>query len=171
MGRDAAAGRRLMLHFAYGANMDRAVMRRHAPTAEPVGPAVLADYRFRVTADGYATVEPKHGQKVHGVLWRIEPHDRVTLDAWENVAAGRYRAETLAVQCAGRRYGALVYRARPGKTGRPKAGYMDLVIAAARAWHLPAGYVTDLTRWLPRRPVGLGARKLGEFGWMSSAMS
>ena len=35
-----------MLHFAYGSNMHRAVMRRHAPNAEALGVASLADYRF-----------------------------------------------------------------------------------------------------------------------------
>ncbi len=39
-----------MLHFAYGANMSRAVMRRHAPSAQPIGVAQLANYRFVITA-------------------------------------------------------------------------------------------------------------------------
>jgi hypothetical protein len=47
-----------MLHFAYGSNMHRAVMRKHAPAAEPLGVARLAGYRFVITADGYASVEP-----------------------------------------------------------------------------------------------------------------
>ncbi len=43
-----------MLHFAYGSNMHRAVMRRHAPQAEPLGAARLAGFRFVITTDGYA---------------------------------------------------------------------------------------------------------------------
>ncbi len=50
-----------MLHFAYGSNMHRAVMRKHAPAAEPVGVATLTHYRFVITADGYASVEPAQG--------------------------------------------------------------------------------------------------------------
>ena len=160
-----------MLHFAYGANMHRAVMRRHAPTAEPLGAAMLADYRFVVTADGYASVEPMRARAVHGVLWRLNARDRVTLDAWENTAAGLYRAKTLTVSGAGGSRQALVYVARATGPGQPKAGYMELVIAAARAWHLPADYIAGLQQWLPRRPAGAGTRKLGEFGWMSSATS
>ena len=76
-----------MLHFAYGSNMHRAIMRRHAPGAAPIGVAELADHRFIITADGYASVERALGQTVHGVLWRLTPRDRVTLDGWENVAA------------------------------------------------------------------------------------
>jgi len=68
------------------------VMRRHAPAARALGAAELADHRFVITGDGYASVEPERGETVHGVLWRITPRDRVTLDAWENVAGKLYRA-------------------------------------------------------------------------------
>lgn len=154
-----------MLHFAYGSNMDRAVMRKHAPAAEPLGIATLTHYRFIITADGYASVEPARASIVHGVLWRLTPRDRVTLDAWESIACGRYHAEILAVQQGSRRRQALVYIARPQRTGRAKAGYMELITAAARGWNLPPGYVAELQHWLPARPGAAGARNLREFGW------
>lgn len=155
-----------MLHFAYGSNMHRAVMRKHAPAAEPVGVAALANHRFVITGDGYASVEPLPAQTVYGVLWRITPRDRATLDGWENVAAGLYRAEIMPVRHAGRRHKALVYVARPCSEGTPKAGYMELVIAAAREWEMPQPYISSLQRWLPARTTGTSARKLGEFRWM-----
>ena len=153
-----------MLHFAYGSNMSRAVMRAHAPDAVPLGAAMLANHRFVITADGYASVEPRRGAAVHGVLWRLTPRDRARLDAWENIAAGYYRAETLPVQYAGRRRKALVYIARPRRAGRPRAGYMEIVIAAAREWGLPDRYVASLSHW--QRPLGAGPRNLREFAWM-----
>jgi cation transport regulator ChaC len=154
-----------MLHFAYGSNMHQNLMRRHAPAAAPVGVATLKDHRFIITADGYASVEPKRGQAVHGVLWRLTARDRVTLDAWESIAAGLYRAETLPVRQAGRRVPALVYVARPGRIGRPKPGYMELVIAAARQWNFPQNYVASLQHWLPARPAGAGPRESEDFRW------
>jgi AIG2-like family len=154
-----------MLHFAYGANMSRAVMRRHAPSAQPIGVAQLANYRFVITRDGYASVATARTRSVHGVLWRLTSRDRVTLDAWENIAGGLYRAVTLPVHQAGRRRPALIYIARPGREGRAKLGYVELVIAAAREWELPQTYIASLQRWLPTRPRGASARKLGEFGW------
>ena len=108
---------------------------------------------------------PKQTETVHGVLWRLSPRDCVTLDAWENVAAGLYRAETLPVQLAGRRHAALIYVARPRDTGRAKAGYMELVIAAALEWQLPRDYIASLRRWSSPELAGTGPRKLGEFGW------
>jgi len=154
-----------MRHFAYGSNMHRAVMKRHAPAAEPVGVAELANHRFVVTRDGYASVEPMRSATVYGVLWRITPRDRVTLDAWENTASGLYRAKMLPVQCAGRRHMALVYVARLCGVGRSKAGYMELVIAAAREWKFPKAYISALERLLPAEPAGAGPRKLEQFRW------
>jgi AIG2-like family len=154
-----------MLHFAYGSNMHRAVMRRHAPAAQPIGIAALADHRFIITADGYASVEPARAQTVHGVLWRITPRDRVTLDGWENIAGKLYRAETMPVRHAGRVHPTLIYIARPGREGRPRAGYMELVVAAARDWKFPQTYIAGLEQWLPKGPVTAGTRKLGDIAW------
>jgi hypothetical protein len=154
----------MMLHFAYGSNMHRAVMHRHAPTAVPLGPAALAHHRFLITADGYASVAPASGDAVHGVLWRITPRDRATLDLWEDIAGGLYRAATAPVRHAGRTRPALVYHARHNRAGMPRAGYMELVIAAAQAWDLPQRYLASLQHWLPARPLGAGSRKLAEFG-------
>jgi hypothetical protein len=155
-----------MFHFAYGANMHRDIMRRHAPAATPVGAAVLADHRFVITADGYASVVPARTHIVHGVLWRITPRDRVMLDAWENVAGKLYRAEVLSVRHAEGVQPALVYIARGSRTGKPKASYMELVIAAAGTWQLPDDYISlSLRPWLPQRPAGAGSRKLGDIAW------
>jgi hypothetical protein len=154
-----------MLHFAYGSNMYRAIMRRHAPSAAPIGVGELADHRFIITADGYASVERAVGQTVHGVLWRITPRDRVTLDGWENVAGKLYRAETMPVRRDGRLHRTLIYIARPRREGRPKAGYMELVVAAARQWNFPAAYIGGLERWLPEGPATAGPRKLADIEW------
>ena len=153
------------LYFAYGSNMHRDVMATHAPTAKPVGVGALANYRFVITADGYASIEPKRPRTVYGVIWRIGSRDRVRLDAWENIAGGLYRAKNLAVQNAGRRYIALTYMGRKRPAGLPKAGYMELVIAAALEWQLPPAYITYLRRFSPKRPCGVTWRSLKEYGW------
>jgi gamma-glutamylcyclotransferase (GGCT)/AIG2-like uncharacterized protein YtfP len=156
-----------MLYFAYGSNMHRPVMRRHAPAATPLGIAELPGHRFVITADGYASVEPAAGQSVHGVLWRITPRDRATLDAWENVAAGLYRAETVSVRRGDRPQPALIYFARPGPEGRPRHGYMELVIQAARQWKLPQAYIASLRDWraMPSRDAAGGEGRPGDFAW------
>ncbi len=154
-----------MLHFAYGSNMSGAVMRKHAPGAQPIGAAALANYRFVVTADGYASIEPRPGESVHGVLWQLTLRDRARLDAWEEIARGLYRARTLPVRQAGRCRPALVYVARPRRIGRAKAVYMETVAAAARAWDLPRAYIMSLRRWLPAHPPRVSARRTGVRRW------
>jgi hypothetical protein len=153
-----------MLHFAYGSNMHRAVMRKHAPEAVPLGVACLKDYRFIITKDGYASVVPRPRGCVHGILWRLSPRDRIALDRWENIAAGLYRPEMLPVFAAGKRRRALVYVARARPLGVARPGYMEIVMAAARECCLPPDYVTSLRRWLPKQPFLAGHRSLGEFG-------
>jgi gamma-glutamylcyclotransferase (GGCT)/AIG2-like uncharacterized protein YtfP len=151
------------LHFAYGANMSRAVMRRYAPQARALGPAELTAYRFIITADGYASVVPERAQSVHGVLWRLTPRDRITLDGWENVDSGLYRAAILRVRSAGRHAPALVYLARPSGEGRSKPGYMELVITAARERDLPEPYIRSLQAWSPTRWRAARAVEIGAF--------
>jgi cation transport regulator ChaC len=149
-----------MLHFAYGSNMSRAIMRKHAPGAQPVGVATLTNYRFLIMVQGHASVAPFRAKTVYGVLWRLTPRDCVTLAAWENVASGLYRAETLPVRHAGQRRRALVYVARSRQEAVPQAGYMEVVIAAALEWQLPDGYIAELKGWLPQHP-----HKRREFRW------
>jgi AIG2-like family len=152
-----------MLHFAYGSNMHRAVMRKHAPNAVPLGVGRLEGYRFIITADGYASIEPYPRACVCGLLWRLTPRDRVTLDLWENIARGLYRAEMLPIVAVDKRRSALVYIARPRPYGLPRTGYMEIVVKAARELDLPTHYIASLRRWLPKRTAGAGYRKLGEF--------
>jgi hypothetical protein len=151
-----------MLHFAYGSNMDRAVMRKHAPAAVPLGIACLQGYGFVITADGYASVAPHPRGCVHGRLWRLTARDRVALDLWENIAAGLYRAEQLPVIAAGKRRPALVYVARARPRGVARPGYMEIVVQAARECELPADYVASLQRWLPKQSLAAGHRSLGK---------
>jgi len=146
-----------MLYFAYGSNMSRAVMRRHAPNAEPIGVATLTNYRFFITTHGHASVAPFQSGIVYGVLWRIASRDCVTLAAWENIAGGLYGAQTLPVRQAGQQRLALVYLARSQKEAAAQSGYMDVVIAAALEWQLPLPYIEKLRSWSLRRPHRLRA--------------
>jgi gamma-glutamylcyclotransferase (GGCT)/AIG2-like uncharacterized protein YtfP len=150
-----------MLHFAYGSNMDRRLMLRRCPTAHAIGPARLDHWRFIVTRDGYASIVAAPGEVVHGVLWRLGPRDLAAVNAYESVDSGLYRRRMLTV----RRQGcvqALVYVARERTAGRPKPGYQDLVVAAARAWNLPEDYVGGLERWGTARLAAARAPDMGE---------
>ena len=136
----------MILHFAYGSNMSRALMHRRCPGARALGPAQLDGWRFVITRDGYASLVRDPGGRVHGVLWRLTPRDLAALDAYENIDAGLFRRVLLAVQADGRSVKAIVYIGRDGAPGRARAGYMELVAMAAREAGLPSDYVAGLER-------------------------
>lgn len=151
-----------MLHFAYASNMSRDLMGARCPAARPAGPASLDHHRLIVTRQGYATVLRRPGSRVHGILWRLTPRDLAALNRYEGIENGHYRAVSLPVLAAGRRVRALVYVARSTVPGRPKPGYMPLVLAEARRLDLPPRYLAALARWSPGRYGGRRAAEAGE---------
>src|SRR5712692_1854169 len=76
----------MTLHFAYGSNMSRALMRGRCPAARALGAASLEGWRFVITRDGYASLVRDCGALVHGVLWRLTPRDLAALHAYEQSA-------------------------------------------------------------------------------------
>lgn len=137
----------MTLHFAYGSNMSRALMEPRCPGATALGVARLPGYRFLIMREGYASVAPAPGGAVHGVLWRLTARDVAALNAYENIESGLYIRETLPVRHGEATASALVYVGHGRAEGRPRPGYMELVIAAAREWNLPQDYIADLARW------------------------
>jgi gamma-glutamylcyclotransferase (GGCT)/AIG2-like uncharacterized protein YtfP len=156
----------MLAYFAYGANMSRAGMAARCPTAEPVGVAALDGWTFVITRAGYASIMPARGRSVYGVLWRLRPRDIAALDAYESVPSGLYRRRTLTVRCKGHTHAALVYLGTAGAFGRPRPGYLEAVIAAAREWRLPKRHIGMLERLLPS---GLRAALPADVGELSSA--
>jgi gamma-glutamylcyclotransferase (GGCT)/AIG2-like uncharacterized protein YtfP len=141
-----------MLHFAYASNMSRQPMRMRCPTAVGVGLAALRDHRFVIMANGYASVTSAPGEGVHGLLWRLGPRDLAALDAYEDVAGGLYRRAMLPVMTDKTTVSALVYLGCETRQGRPRPGYMPLVLEAARECGLPENYVASLARFAPGAP-------------------
>jgi gamma-glutamylcyclotransferase (GGCT)/AIG2-like uncharacterized protein YtfP len=138
----------MTLCFAYGANMERAAMRRRCPGAFPLGPALLRGWRY-VIVGGYGSVEPAAGMGVFGVLWRLAPRDLAALNAFESLDSGLYRRVMLTVEFHEERVRALVYIGRRRGSGRPKPGYQERLVAAAQEWRLPERYVAELRRHAP----------------------
>jgi Gamma-glutamyl cyclotransferase, AIG2-like len=153
----------MTLHFAYGSNMSRWLMRQRCPGARALGPARLDNWRFVITRDGYASLVRDPGVQVHGVLWRLSPRDLAALNAYENLASGLYVRRVLPVLVGTRRRPALVYVAPGRAKGWPQPGYQELVVAAAREWSLPADYVATLARWIPgfRGALGVATGEMG----------
>jgi cation transport regulator ChaC len=151
-----------MLYFAYGANMNRAGMRRRCPGALALGVAVLEDHEFFIGVEGCASVKRQRGATVHGVLWRITPRDVAALNAYEMLHVGLYDMRHLPVRFGARRVTAMIYLLRRHTAGRAKPGYMEAIVAAAREWRLPDDYIRSLQRRSLSRFSGARAVDVGE---------
>lgn len=71
------------LYFAYGSNINLEQMDYRCPDATVVGPVVLENYELLFRRGGFATIEPKKGERVHGLLWSITPECERSLDLYE----------------------------------------------------------------------------------------
>ena len=138
----------MRLYFAFGSNMDRAHMQRICRGAEAPGPARLDNHQFFIAYAGYASIAPKRGAAVQGALWKITAAHVAKLDAYEAVAAGLYHQAVVPVHHGDRLLRALAYVASDPRPGRPKPGYQEGVVAAARACQLPEDYVRELETFL-----------------------
>ncbi len=133
------------LYFAYGANMDVGAMGSRCPRSRPLGLARLARHRFLIMAEGYASVAPDPRSIVYGVLWDLALSDVRALDQFEDVSRGLYNKIQRPVlrEPVGSAQ-ALVYIGHWAQPGAPEPAYFASLIAAARGWRLPAGYVAFL---------------------------
>jgi gamma-glutamylcyclotransferase (GGCT)/AIG2-like uncharacterized protein YtfP len=152
----------MTLYFAYGSNMQRAAMARRCPTAHAIGPAVLEGYNFFIGIDGWGSVKPKPGNKVHGILWRLTARDIAALHNYELLHKGLYDVRHLPVRIGSKRERAMIYLLRRRAPGKPKPGYVEMIAAAARGWNLPERYIRSVERWSISRWTGARIIDTGE---------
>jgi gamma-glutamylcyclotransferase (GGCT)/AIG2-like uncharacterized protein YtfP len=141
------------LYFAYGANMDAAAMALRCPVSRLIGGGHLPGYRFIIMREGYASVLRDPRRTVWGVLWDLAGDDIPALDRYEGVAGGLYTKATVPVRTQDGLRRALVYLGCSTAPGRPRPGYLDAVIAAARAAQLPPAYIRELGSWARGLPA------------------
>lgn len=144
----------MTLYFAYGSNMDCEAMARRCPASRPVGLGKLPRHRFLISSDGYATVVRDPRRTVHGVVWDLALSDIPSLDRYESLSTGLYSKISQPVVLPGGAKRALVYIGRSSRPGKPKPGYLEGVLAAARSWGLPASYIHEMEHGepAPRKP-------------------
>lgn len=90
-------------YFAYGSNMNLEQMQFRCPNATVVETVRLEDYRLAFCGmrqgNGVATILPKEGSHVDGVLWKITPECEKSLDRYEGYP-NLYGKETICVHNA-----------------------------------------------------------------------
>ena len=71
------------LYFAYGSNINLGQMEYRCPDASVVGPVVLEGWELLFRRGGFATIAPKEGKTVQGLLWSITQSCERSLDRYE----------------------------------------------------------------------------------------
>ena len=131
-------------YFSYGSNMAPAGMEERCAAPSVLGVATVPGYRFRIAKRGYATMVPEQGSMVYGLLWSLTHADFAALDQYEGVPAGHYTRTTIPVLFQGKPLEAQVYLSADPAPAKPRRGYLETIIQAARNLGLPPEYIADL---------------------------
>ena len=97
------------LYFAYGSNINLEQMAHRCPDAQIVGPVTLENYELQFRGSGFATVAPKKGSTVHGLVWKLTPNCEQSLNRYEGYPR-HYTKQTVTVKdAAGNEIPVMVY--------------------------------------------------------------
>ena len=131
------------LYFAYGSNMNAEAMARRCPRSKAVGLARLARHRLAVMREGWLTVMRDPRASAHGILWDLALSDVRALDRYEGPLYAKI-VQPVLVESGPKR--ALVYVGANAGPGTLRPDYLAEVLAAARAWPLPAEAIAAIER-------------------------
>jgi len=135
-----------MFYFAYGALLDPARLEQVAPGAKLVFVAHLPETRLTFPSpDGLPSVEPATGHTVWGGIFKVSGSQLAAITKAEAAEGRQARDDLRAVDRAGNKYDVVTFvHPLTGTDYPPSAEYMGVVVAGARHWGLPTGWVVGL---------------------------
>jgi gamma-glutamylcyclotransferase (GGCT)/AIG2-like uncharacterized protein YtfP len=105
-------------------------MSWRCPEAVSVGPLILKNWELKFY--NHATIEPRPGVEVAGVLWEITETCEQSLDAFEGFPS--YYTKRTWIQDGVQMF---FYEMTSPKSGRPSEGYVLDIRDSYDFWHLP----------------------------------
>ena len=154
-------------YFAYGSNMSLAQMRERCPESVAIGNGWLADHalvfpRYSTRRQsGAASIAPRPGATVWGVIYATTEADLARLDVFEGFRADRPAAENnynramILGGAAEHGRADLRHLHRPaggGACSAPSLDYLQTILTGAIENGLPEAYVQALRRVKPADP-------------------
>jgi len=124
------------LYFAYGANLHPGSMQWRCPEAQAQGAFILRDWELRFYS--HATIEPRKGSQVAGVLWEITEACEQSLDVFEGFP--NYYTKRTWIQ-DDRQF--FFYEMTTPKSGSPSKGYVLDIAESYAFWQLPQNLLTE----------------------------
>jgi cation transport regulator ChaC len=127
------------LYFAYGSNINRDQMDLRCPDAQVVGPVVLEGYELLFRRGGFATIQPKEGGKVYGLLWSLTPDCERSLDRYEGYPRFYFKQILTVRDGLGREVTAMAYimDQRCREPMLPSSAYYNCIWEGSRQNGLP----------------------------------
>jgi gamma-glutamylcyclotransferase (GGCT)/AIG2-like uncharacterized protein YtfP len=117
-------------YFAYGANLNRASMRRRCPNAVALKSLYLRDWQLAFS--GVATVLPAKGHSVPGALWQITDECEASLDHFEGFP-DLYRKHYLKQDG----HSIMFYVMNTDSVSPPASSYLSTIREGYNDWWLP----------------------------------
>ena len=124
------------LYFAYGANLHPGSMQWRCPEAQAQGAFILRDWELKFYS--HATIEPRKGSQVAGVLWEITEACEQSLDVFEGFP--NYYTKRTWIQ-DDRQF--FFYEMTTPKSGSPSEGYVLDIAESYAFWQLPQTLLTE----------------------------
>lgn len=124
------------LYFAYGANMHPGHMAWRCPNARAHGAFVLRDWELKFY--NHATIEPRKGATVSGVLWDITDECEASLDVFEGFPS--YYTKQTWIQDDTQFF---FYEMTTPKSGKPSEGYVLDIRDSYDFWGIPRQHLTQ----------------------------
>ena len=119
------------LYFAYGSNMNHKQMKTRCPSAKFIGCESLKNFEYYIDCRGVASLKPKYGATVSGVIWNIQDSsDWERLDRYEGVTSGIYQRHAIEAEVFGHAETFQIYISNTLKIGKPRPGYQENINAA-----------------------------------------
>ena len=125
-------------------------MEDRCPSARLLSKVSVPDYTFCIDSRGVASIIPKRGSEVTGLLWEVSILHIKTLDKHEGIKGGFYRRVALPIEFDGKTVTSIVYLSNYGCDGKhePRPGYMEKIISAAKGHGFDEAYIRELETFL-----------------------
>ena len=132
-------------YFAYGSNINLDQMAHRCPDASVVGPVTLQNYELLFRRGGFATIAPKEGETVTGLLWSITPWCEQSLDRYEGYPRFYDKRMVTVRDSEGRSLSVMAYimDERFKEPMLPTTGYYNGILEGYRCSGLPAAALKE----------------------------
>jgi gamma-glutamylcyclotransferase (GGCT)/AIG2-like uncharacterized protein YtfP len=140
----------MMLYFAYGSNMERALMKHRCKESRFHSAALLRDHqlifprRSDLWGGGIAGLKPVPGKMVEGVLYEVSEVDQKLLDQVEDHPRSSLRKPVTVETFAGEKLKAFTYFTLASGDYPPSRRYMEKLISGAEEHNLSDPYIAQL---------------------------